>query len=165
MLGLTTIGNATLVAYDDKPVLVTDPWLGEEDHAYFGSWNLPHLIPSQLKQDILHADYVWISHCHPDHLNPLSIKKFKDKTILLADHVGQRVSKGLIKQGFKVQVLKDRTWVNISKNIKILCISDYLQDSVLLVDVNKKLFVNFNDSGGCGHFWFIKCMSSNECGQ
>ena len=55
MLGVTTIGNATLIAHDDKPVLVTDPWLGEEDHAYLGSWNRPHLIPSQQKQDILQA--------------------------------------------------------------------------------------------------------------
>jgi hypothetical protein len=156
MLGVTTIGNATLMAHDDKPVLVTDPWLGEEDHAYFGSWNLPHLIPSQQKQDILQAKYVWISHYHPDHLNPLSIKKFKNRIILLADQVGQRLSKGLIAKGFKVQILKDKTWVNISKNIKILCIADYLQDSLLLVDVNGRLFVNLNDSGGCGHLRFIK---------
>ena len=118
MLGVTTIGNATLIAHDDKPVLVTDPWLGEEDHAYFGSWNLPHLIPSQQKQDILQAKYVWISHYHPDHLNPLSIKKFKNRIILLADQVGQRLSRGLTEEGFKVQILKDKTWVNISKYIK-----------------------------------------------
>ena len=55
MLGVTTIGNATLIAYDDEPILTTDPWLGEEDHAYFGSWNLRHFIPSQQKQDILKA--------------------------------------------------------------------------------------------------------------
>lgn len=76
MLGLTTIGNAILIACDGKPVLATDPWLGEEDHACFGSWNLPHLIPSEQKQSILDTEYIWISHYHPDHLNPLSIKKF-----------------------------------------------------------------------------------------
>ena len=33
MIGIRTTGNATLIAYDGKPVLVTDPWLGEEDAA------------------------------------------------------------------------------------------------------------------------------------
>ena len=154
MRGLTTIGNATLIAYDEKPILVTDPWLGEEDLAYFGSWCLTHFIPSQQKQEILKAEYAWMSHYHPD--NPQSIQKFKNKTILLGDHAGQRLAKGLTEDGFKVQILKDKTWVKLSKNIKVLCIADYLQDSVLLVDVNGRLFVNFNDSGACGHLGFIK---------
>jgi len=33
MLGVSTIGNATLIAYDGGPMLVTDPWLGDEDSA------------------------------------------------------------------------------------------------------------------------------------
>jgi len=37
MLGIKTIGNATLIAYDDLPVLATDPWFGDEDEAFFGS--------------------------------------------------------------------------------------------------------------------------------
>ena len=37
MIGLSTIGNATLIAYDDNPILATDPWFGDEDPAYFGS--------------------------------------------------------------------------------------------------------------------------------
>ena len=37
---LKTIGNATLLAYDQsKPVIVTDPWLNDHS-AYFGSWTL-----------------------------------------------------------------------------------------------------------------------------
>ena len=118
MRGLTTIGNATLIAYDEKPILVTDPWLGEEDLAYFGSWCLTHFIPSQQKQEILKAEYAWMSHYHPDHLNPQSIQKFKNKTILLGDHAGQRLAKGLTEDGFKVQILKDKTWVKLSKILK-----------------------------------------------
>ena len=55
MIGIRTTGNATLIAYDGKPVLVTDPWLGEEDAAYFGSWNLAYKI----SEDIQSAEYVW----------------------------------------------------------------------------------------------------------
>ena len=40
MIGAQTIGNATIVAYDKKPILSTDPWLGLDHYAYFGSWYL-----------------------------------------------------------------------------------------------------------------------------
>ena len=39
MLGVSTTGNATLVAYDDKPVLATDPWFGFGPHDV---WTLFH---------------------------------------------------------------------------------------------------------------------------
>ncbi|WP_089940995.1 hypothetical protein [Candidatus Entotheonella palauensis] len=69
MTSVTTIGNATMVIRDDEVVLVTDPWMGEEDHAYFGSWNLSHKIPESIKKDMFSTKYVWFSHGHPDHLN------------------------------------------------------------------------------------------------
>ena len=78
MPSISTIGNATLIAYDEAaPILSTDPWFGDEDHAYFGSWTLSHEIPAKYKKDILDSKYIWFSHGHPDHLNPLSIKRFR----------------------------------------------------------------------------------------
>ena len=49
---ITTTGNATIIAYDESPILSTDPWFGDEDSAYFGSWTLSHMIPKELKNDI-----------------------------------------------------------------------------------------------------------------
>lgn len=37
MLGAVSIGKATIIALDDVPILVTDPWIGNEDEAYLGS--------------------------------------------------------------------------------------------------------------------------------
>ena len=71
------------MAYEkSKPILTADPWLGEEDEAYFGSWNLTHKIPASLKDDIFNSEYIWFSHGHPDHLNPGSLKKLKGKNII-----------------------------------------------------------------------------------
>ena len=47
MIGAQTIGNATIVAYDKNPILSTDPWLGLDHYAYFGSWYLPYEIPEK----------------------------------------------------------------------------------------------------------------------
>lgn len=144
--GLKTIGNATLLAYDqNKPVIVTDPWLNDHS-AYFGSWTLPYKIPEDILQDIFNAEFIWLSHGHPDHINPDSILEFKDKTILLADHVGNRIKDNLIELGFNVKILTDRKWIKLSNKIKIFSIADYAQNSILLIDINEHLFVNLNDS-------------------
>ena len=147
MIGLATIGNATIIAYDEKPILSTDPWIGDEDPAYFGSWVLSHEIPKEYKEDILNSNYIWLSHGHPDHINPQSLKRFKGKKILLPDHYGYRIYKDLIKDSFDVEVLKDKKWYQLSKNIRVQCITNWVQDAILLVEVNKRIFVNLNDSG------------------
>ena len=98
MIGVSTIGNATLIAYDKKPVLATDPWFGDTDPAYFGSWVLSHVFPKNLKQDVFNSEYIWFSHGHPDHLNSASLKRLYGKKILLPDHVGSRIYEGLIQK-------------------------------------------------------------------
>jgi hypothetical protein len=147
MLGVSTIGNATLIAYEDTPIIATDPWFGDENPAYFGSWGLSHHISPVCKKDILNAKYIWFSHGHPDHLNVDSLQQIRGKHILLPDHVGGRIANGLGNQGFGVTILPDRRWVNLSPRIRVFCITTMIQDSVLLVEVNKRLFVNLNDAG------------------
>jgi len=61
MIGAQTIGNATLVAYDHKPILSTDPWLGSNDFAYFGSWCLSYEIPEKIKKDIFNSEYIFFA--------------------------------------------------------------------------------------------------------
>ena len=58
MIGVQTIGNATLVAYDKLPILSTDPWMGGDHSANFGSWRLPYDIPDNIRQDILGSEYL-----------------------------------------------------------------------------------------------------------
>jgi hypothetical protein len=151
-LGFETIGNALLVCHDGRPVLATDPWI--TGSAYFGSWGLSHEIPPQVMDGIQRAQYVWISHGHPDHLSSGSLNLLAGKQILLPDHVGGLIAQGLRERGFRVEVLKDRRWYQLSKNIRVLSIADYSQDAILLIDVGGVLVCNLNDAGdrGCGPF-------------
>ncbi|MCX7365068.1 MAG: hypothetical protein NTV97_24990 [Alphaproteobacteria bacterium] len=134
MQKVTTTGNATMVVYDDKPLLVTDPWFGDEEPAYFGSWTLSHRIPKGLKDDIALCDYVFFSHGHPDHLNPTRIERFRGKQILLPDHVNARIFNDLKPGGYDLTILPDRTWVPLSKNVKVQAVTTQIQDAILLVD-------------------------------
>ena len=157
---VTTTGNATLIAYDTTPIVCTDPWIGDEEPAYFGSWILSHKIPREIKHDIYNSEYIWFSHGHPDHLNPTSLERFRANKILLPDHVNARIYKDLFGLGYSVSVLPDRKWVQLSPNIKIQSITTLIQDSVLLLDVCGKLFINLNDAGVRDCARYIQKISS-----
>ena len=160
MIGAQTIGNATVIAYDKNPILSTDPWLGSDHYAYFGSWYLPYEIPENIHQDILKSKYIFFSHGHPDHLNPDSIHKFKNNTILLGDHVGKRIFNDLKTQGFQVMIMKERVWTELSKNISVMSISTKIQDTILLIKVKNDIFINLNDAGPSSHRFITKIVKN-----
>jgi L-ascorbate metabolism protein UlaG (beta-lactamase superfamily) len=155
-----TIGNATAICYEDRPVLATDPWI--QGAAYFGSWKLSHEIPPAQLAAIKSAKYLWFSHGHPDHINAESLLALSDKIILLPDHVGGRIRNDLTRQGLTTQVLPDRQWVQLSPRIRVMCVSDYNQDALLFVDINGRLLVNFNDGNALGSERFVKKIISNS---
>src|SRR2546430_1660042 len=130
--GFDTIGNATLIVYDHgRPVLATDPWI--EGPAYFGSWTRSHEIPPAQRDAVLAAEHVWFSHGHPDHLSWDSLGLLRGRHILLPDHYGGRILADLRAQGFRVDVLPDRRWQRLSDRVRVMCVSDYNQDALLLV--------------------------------
>ena len=51
-----TIGNATVICYEDRPILATDPWI--QGSAYFGSWKLSHQIPRAQLDDLLIGNFM-----------------------------------------------------------------------------------------------------------
>ena len=147
-LAFETVGNATVIIHDRTPLLATDPWLSGS--AYFGSWMLSHSIPDEQLASIRACPYLWISHGHPDHLHMESLATLRDKTILLADHVGGRIQRALSEDGYRVSVLPDRQWVPLSPRVRVMAIADPYQDSVLLIDVDGVLVINMNDCNDRG---------------
>jgi hypothetical protein len=161
-LGFETIGNATLICHDRGPVLATDPWL--DGFPYFGSWTLSHEIPDEQRAHVSECRYVWISHGHPDHLSPESLRGLGgsggNPTVLLADHVGSRIADFLREGGYEVRVLPDRQWVPLSDRIRVQSIADYNQDSILLVDIGGRLVVNLNDAWENGWRELVRKVTS-----
>lgn len=159
MIGFETIGNATITCFDDIPVLTTDPWL--KGKPYFGSWTHAYEIPKNQYENILSSKFVWLSHGHPDHIDPDSLDLFKDKTFLVADHYGDRIYNDL-KKNFKCIKLKSNSWFDISKNIRVKSFSDWNQDSCLIIEINKKdVVLNLNDGSGLGWSKEIKNILKN----
>ena len=154
-----TVGNAIVIAYDDRPVLTTDPWINGD--AYFGSWTHDYEIaPAQLHA-IRDAQYHWFSHGHPDHLNIGSLPMLTKGQFLLSDHYGNRIQRDLAAAGYQVRILPDREWVQLSKGIRVYSVANRNQDSMLLIDINGRLVINQNDSTDYGESFRVRPMASH----
>src|ERR1700758_121708 len=154
-----TIGSAIVIAYDDRPVLTTDAWI--EGDAYFGSWGLDYQIPSAQMQAIQDAQYHWFSHGHPEHTNIASLPMLTKGEFLLSAHYGNRIKRELTAAGYRVRVLPDREWIELSKGIRVYSIANQNQDSLLLIDVNGRLIINQNDSPEFGECFRVRRMAKH----
>ena len=155
-----SIGNATLICHDCRPVLVTDPWI--KGSAYFGSWTLSHEIPDEQMNSIEHCEFVWISHGHPDHLSAESLQGLRqEEDSSYPDHVGGLIFRYSQRMRCMMYLLlKDKVWTKLSDRIKVLCLCDYNQDATLLIDINGRLIVNMNDGRALG--WKRFCTKDGE---
>ena len=154
-----TIGSAIVIAYDDRPVLTTDAWI--DGDAYFGSWGLDYEIPAAQMHAIRDAEYHWFSHGHPDHTNIASLPILTKGEFLLSDHYGNRIKRDLTAAGYRVRVLPDREWIQLSKGIRVYSIANQNQDSLLLIDINGRLVINQNDSPEFGESFRIRQMAKH----
>jgi hypothetical protein len=151
MLGFETIGNATLIVHDGKPLLATDPWLGGS--CYFGSWTLPYEIPEAQRQSIIDCQYVWLSHGHPDHIHSESLENLRNCKILVPDHFGSRVYEDLSTAGFDVTVLVSGQSLKLSDRVSICSFADFHQDAALVVKIGNTVVANLNDCSPEGFYW------------
>ncbi len=159
MLGFETIGSATIIVYDDVPLLTTDAWVN--DDAYFGSWCHDYEIPPTQLDAIRRAKYHWFSHGHPDHLNIDALPQLTQGEFLLSDHHGSRIKNDLEAAGHRVRILPTRRWVELSPRVRVFTLTNQNQDSILLIDVNGRLLIDANDSPDYGAGWHIKRIAKN----
>ena len=151
-----TCGNAIIIVrVDGRPILATDPWL--VGSCYFGSWMLDKPLTETQIRDIQSAEYVWISHGHPDHLHPDSLDMLPPgKRVLVPDHYHPEIHDMLVARGFEVQNLGYRKWFVLSPEVRICCVDNPNQDAILVVETGQGILINKNDSPFCGEFRFLR---------
>jgi hypothetical protein len=137
---------------------VTDPWL--EGTCYHGSWALDHPLSEQQRMSVVASPYVWISHGHPDHLHPESLKYFpRDRTFLLGEHYSSEIRDFLLSEGFvDVRICRSKEWIPIEPDLRIMCVANINQDTILLIDAAGTLILNQNDSPFFGDNAFFRRM-------
>jgi len=151
-----TLGNASVLVFENgKPLLATDPWL--VGTCYFGSWALDHPLSPEQIRNMVDAEWIWISHGHPDHLHDESLSLLPaGKQILLPDHYDSDIATGLQSRGFAVTVLPYRSWHRLTPDVRVMCIDNINQDAILVIEAGGSLVVDLNDSPLCGEFGFLR---------
>ena len=135
MIGVQTIGNATLVAYDKLPILSTDPWMGGDHSANFGSWRLPYDIPDNIRQDILRSEYIWLSHGHQDHLNPDSLHVLEKKVLVY------------LRENREVELKKISAEVNLTLDQVRRSIEWLKEKNLIKIDITQKRTISLDKEG------------------
>lgn len=92
------IDNACCVYERDNFRLLADPWL--TNGAFEGSWY--HQVGAvRPHADLFTVDALYISHLHPDHYDPETLKKFrKDIPVVVLDHGANFLHRKLEELGF-----------------------------------------------------------------
>ena len=72
MFNLKYIYSACVEITTDDLVVLCDPWL--IGPAYYGTWGHVGLDISKVKANLKRPDYIYISHIHPDHYHPATIR-------------------------------------------------------------------------------------------
>lgn len=93
------IKSSCVVVEHGNTRVLCDPWL--TDGVYYGSWNhYPPLIFEP--EDFKDVDYLYISHIHPDHLDPATLKRLpKTIPVLIHNYAEKFVLNLLTKLGFE----------------------------------------------------------------
>ena len=95
---LTNYANACCLMEAEGFRILTDPWL--VDGAFEGAWC--HYPPLAVRpEDLAGVDALFVSHVHPDHCDPETLKAFRrDIPILVLDHPPNFLHRVLREMGF-----------------------------------------------------------------
>jgi UDP-MurNAc hydroxylase len=95
---LTFYSNACAVVESEGFRVLNDPWL--VDGAFEGAWQ--HCPPLKTRpQDLADVDALFVSHLHPDHCDPETLKVFRrDIPIIVLDHGPNFLHRVLGQMGF-----------------------------------------------------------------
>lgn len=153
---LTQIDNACCIYEAQGFKLLCDPWL--TDGAFEGSWM--HYPPLATRvADVVNSDALYISHLHPDHYDPETLKHFRrDIPIVVLDHGHNFLITTLTKAGFtNLLKVKDKETVTLGP-FEVTLYAPFakhpfddselgnLLDSAMVVETAGKVVLNANDN-------------------
>src|SRR5512138_2531714 len=110
------LNHASVKFVTDTVSLVSDPWLSGP--IFNDGWELIWTC-EQAAPAASNADFVWISHEHPDHFSPAFFKQFDEKAskkprVLFQATRDRRVARYLTGLGFEVREIENFGRVNLS---------------------------------------------------
>lgn len=148
---VTYYGHACVVIKAGDFKIATDPWLVGD--AFLGGWYPLHKPPENWKEELSTVDLIYISHRHPDHYSPNTLRHIADMNPDIPVFVGN-LNKGSVIDRFspmkEVRKLDIGKWHTLKPLLRIAILKDgALQDldTSLLIDYKGYTVFNYVDCG------------------
>ncbi|WP_290814834.1 MBL fold metallo-hydrolase [Halovivax sp.] len=117
---VTYLSSAAVLIDDGETRLLCDPWL--IDGAYYGSW--AHYPDFDVEpEDFDDVDYIYLSHIHPDHFDPATLRRMDDEIpVLIHDYRWDYLREAVEDLGFEAIELPhdERTHLTGDLHINVL---------------------------------------------
>lgn len=146
------LGHAGFFIETAEGSILCDPWFNP---AYFGSW-WPYPANTHISQDrISHPTYLYISHLHQDHFDPLFLAQHVDKSagVILPAYPLPALEDALRRLGFtNFLTARDGDLIPVGQRLKVATraytapADGPLGDSCLFVDDGTTRLLNLNDA-------------------
>ncbi len=142
--------------------ILCDPWFGE---AYDGAWmqwpRIEHPIEACRP-----ADYIYISHIHPDHYDPAFLtaylKVYPKAVLLIAHQNPQLLGRKLVARGMSALISAQKVWEHGKTALTLIPNANGI-DSALLVQCDTRAAINLNDNPYDSHQVMHINDSIREC--
>ena len=146
MTRLTWVNHASFVVESEGVALLTDPWFA--GRIFDDGWDL--LVPTGHEpHELAHVTHIWISHEHPDHFHPASLRALVESparpTVLFQPTLDGRVAEWCSDAGFPVVEPAPLSWIELAPDFAISIEPFSTLDSWAAVRVGGTTIVDLND--------------------
>gem|GEM_PF-6699512 len=96
---ITHFNNSFILVNEGDESIICDPWVGKANN---GGWqSFPEFSMGALSAKLISAEWVYISHLHSDHFNPITIKllRLRDKKFIIKKYKNNTLKNRLLKIG------------------------------------------------------------------
>jgi hypothetical protein len=138
------VNHASVKITTGTVAIVSDPWLSGS--IFNHGWKL--IAPSEeLFPIAAGADFVWISHEHPDHFSPAFFRRLTGRKprVLFQATRDRKVARYLTGQGFDVREIKDFERISVTASEQFMVGRNGLYDSWSLFESGGRRILNLND--------------------
>ena len=144
---LTLLAHASFLLEAEEKSVLFDPWLNGP--TYWGAWH--HYPTNTVDISSLRPTDIIITHPHPDHFHPETLKAFDRETrVHIPNFQSGIMQKELAKLGFNnVNLVPWELPVQLTQNLEFAFLrpASQWEDSACLVRVSDWVWLNQNDSG------------------
>ena len=144
--------NAMVLLDGHKTKVLCDPWVTFNNFSTTNIYNFPKCNITKKEVKNIKPDFLYITHTHVDHFDPLTLSLFDKKTpVLVADYKVNFTSKNVSALGFKnIKIIPKNKGLKLNKHGDHVWMEPSVDapdvDSIALFKIDKFSILNANDN-------------------